>query len=114
MLLELFPIVLVVELWGQEFWNRRVRFHCDNLGVVQAITSLAASSLPVVRLLRALVLKFLELNMFICAVHIPGVENEVADALSRLQWDRFWQLGPEAEQAGVPCPSGLWDLVLER
>ncbi|XP_072254328.1 uncharacterized protein, partial [Pyxicephalus adspersus] len=34
--LELFPIVLAVDLWGRELANKKVRFHCDNLGVVQA------------------------------------------------------------------------------
>lgn len=40
--LELFPIVLSVELWGQEFRNKRIRFHCDNMGVVQVINSITA------------------------------------------------------------------------
>lgn len=112
MLLELFPIVLAVELWGKEFRDRRVRFHCDNLGVVHAIDSLLATSLPVVRLLRHLVLRCLLLNIVVCAVHILGVENCMADAFSRLQWDRFRQLAPEEEQIEVQCPSCLWDLVL--
>lgn len=105
MLLELFPIVLAVELWGTEFRDRRVRFHCDNLGVVHAINSLSAASLAVVRLLWHLVLRCLLLNIVVvCAVHIPGIENCVADALSRLQWDRFSQLAPgsRADRGSVP------------
>lgn len=112
-LLELFPIVLALELWGSEFSNKRVRFHCDNLGVVQAINKLSASSPPVVSFLRRLVLRCLELNCFICAVHLPGVDNTVADALSRLQWDRFRMLAPEAEQHGIPCPEYLWGIAFE-
>lgn len=110
--LELFPIVLAVELWGEDFRNRRVRFHCDNLGVVQAINNNSASSPPVVRLLRHLVLTCLRINCFVSAVHVPGVDNSVADALSRFQWDRFRQLAPEAEQRGIPCPERLWSIVL--
>lgn len=112
MLLELFPIVLAVELWGMEFTNRRFRFHCDDLGVVQAINSLSASSLPVVRLLRHLVLICLRLNICVSAVHIHAVENEVAHALSRLQWEGFRQLALGAEWLGVPCPRHMWELVL--
>lgn len=49
-LLELFPIVLAVELWGKG--NKKVRFNCDNMVVVSTINNISASSPPVVRLLR--------------------------------------------------------------
>lgn len=110
-LLELFPIVLAVEIWGRAFQNKKVRFHCDNLGVVTAINNLSASSLPVVRLLRHLVLLCLRLNAFVYAVHIPGVSKRIADALS--QWKEFRVLAPEAEQHGTPCPPRLWTIALE-
>lgn len=44
-LLELFPIVLAVELWQREFRIKRVCFHCNNLGVVQAINKVSTSPL---------------------------------------------------------------------
>lgn len=112
-LLELFPIVVALDIWGSRFQNRRVCFHCDNMGVVAVVSSLSASSPPVVRLLRFLVLRCLSLNCFIKAVHVPGVENSIADALSRFQWDRFRKLAPAAEQRSVPCPRHLWRLALE-
>ncbi|XP_040211442.1 uncharacterized protein LOC120942272 [Rana temporaria] len=112
-LLELFPVVLAVELWGTSFRDRKVRFHGDNLGVVQVINRVTASSPPVIRLLRHLVLRCLQLNVFVYAVHLPGVENVVADALSRFQWDRFRELVPEAGERGVPCPEWLWQIPLE-
>lgn len=112
-LLELFPVVLAVELWGASFRDLKVRFHGDNMGVVQVINRVTASSPPVIRLLQHLVLRCLQLNVFIHAVHLPGVENVIADALSRFQWDRFRELAPEAEQQGVPCPDWLWEIALE-
>lgn len=72
MLLELFPIVVAVKLWGKEFKDWRVCFHCDNMGVVHAINSLSASSLPVVLLLRHLVLRCLTWNIVVPVVDIPG------------------------------------------
>lgn len=98
-LLELFPIVLAVEIWGSAFRNKKVRFHCDNLGVVTAINNL--------------VLLCLCLNVFVYAVHIPGVSNRIADALSRSQWKEFRVLAPEAEQHGTPCPPRLWAITSE-
>ncbi|XP_075715671.1 uncharacterized protein LOC142750558 [Rhinoderma darwinii] len=110
-LLELFPIVVAAELWGDCLRDRRVRFVCDNLGVVQAVNAQTANSPPVVRLLRHLVLRGLMLNAHFVAVHIPGVLNSVADSLSRQQWDRFRLLAPGAESHGLPCPEHLWKVV---
>ena len=43
-LLELFPVVVALELWGTVFSNKKVCLHCDNLGVVQVINSLPGDS----------------------------------------------------------------------
>lgn len=111
-LLELFPVVLAVVLWGGAFKDRKVRFHGYNLGVVQVINRITASFPPVIRLLQHLVLRRLQLNAFIHAVNLPGVENVIADALSRFQWDRFCELAAEAERHRVPCPEWLWGIAL--
>lgn len=111
--LELFPIVLAVKLWGDAFHNRKVRFNCDNMGVVTAINSISASPLPVVRLLRHLVLLCLRLNAFIYAVHIPEVTNKIVDALSHSQWTEFRALAHGGGAAWDTCPPGLWKVVLE-
>lgn len=110
-LLELFPILVSLEIWGERFRNRRVCFWCDNLGVVQAINSQTANSPPVILLLRRLVLRCLQLNAHLTARHVPGVANCLADSLSRFQWDRFRALAPEAEGEGIPCPEFLWSLL---
>lgn len=111
-LLELFPLVLAVEYFGESFRNLKVRFHGDNPGVVQVINKLLVTFPPVVRLLRHLVLRCMQLNVFVYDVHRPGVENVIADALSRFHWDKFQELAPAAEMHGVPCPPGLWKIVL--
>ncbi|KAM8966995.1 uncharacterized protein RCH25_025667 [Pelodytes ibericus] len=109
--LELFPIVVAVEIWGPRLRNRKVCFQCDNMSVVQAINNVSASSLPVIRLLRHLVLRCLQLNMWVRASHILGVFNTIADALSRQQMERFWVLATDAEGEGHPCPAWIWSLV---
>lgn len=97
---------------GEELRNKKVRFNCDNLGVVWAINSISASSPPVVRLLRYLVLS-LRINAFVYAVHIPGVDNKLADALSRFQWEEVRRLALEAKRIGETCPAELWRIALE-
>lgn len=42
-----------------------------------------------------------ESEYFIYAVHIPGVENTLADSLSRFQWDKFRELAPGVDKEGV-------------
>lgn len=54
-LLELFPVIVAVELWGPRMQNKRVGFWLDNTGIVNCINSLTSSSLPVLALLRHLV-----------------------------------------------------------
>lgn len=110
-LLELFPLVVSLVLWGERLRHRRVKFFCDNLGVVQAVNSQTANSPPVVALLRHFVLKCLVLNIHAIAEHVAGVDNGIADSISRFQWARFRELAPEADAVGIPCPGYLWSLV---
>lgn len=51
-LLELFPVVVVVEIWGDRLRIMRVHFLCDNMGVVQAVNRQTANSTPVIHLLQ--------------------------------------------------------------
>lgn len=71
-LLELFPIVVALEIWGERLQNKRVWLLCDNLGVVQAVNRQTANSPPVVSLLRQFVLKCLMLNSHCTVVHVTG------------------------------------------
>ncbi|XP_031749215.1 uncharacterized protein LOC116407638 [Xenopus tropicalis] len=109
--LELFPIIVAVELWGRELSNKSVLFRSDNMATVLAVNNLTSSSRPVLALLRHLVLRCLQLNISFRAKHIPGEINEIADALSRFQWNRFRGLAPAAEQEGERCPDLVWNLV---
>ncbi|XP_041429517.1 uncharacterized protein LOC121397210 isoform X1 [Xenopus laevis] len=110
-LLELFPIVVAVEIWGRQLANNSVVFHSDNMSTVMAINNLKSGSRPVLGLLRHLVLRCLQLNIAFRARHVPGCDNNVADALSRFQWDKFRELVPEADIQGTPCPDLVWHLL---
>lgn len=63
LLLELFPIIVAVELWASCLADHSIVFWCDNLGVVQAINNQRGSSLQILRLLRYLVFRCLQFNI---------------------------------------------------
>ena len=110
-LLELFPIIVAFELWGRFFANKRILIHSDNKGVLFAINCLSSKSENVIKLLRYFVLLCLKFNIWVKARHVPGKQNTLADALSRLQMTRFRLLFPEADLMGCKCPSHLWELI---
>nr|XP_034965330.1 uncharacterized protein LOC118082278 isoform X1 [Zootoca vivipara] len=108
--LEFFPIVVAVHLWADEFKNRRVCFWTDNQAVVNVLSRQSSRSPRVSALLRAFVLLCLQLNIYFSAKFVPGVDNDIADALSRFQMDRFRSLAPEAQQLPEAFPEHLWNL----
>lgn len=82
-----------VELWGVALMNRRVCFWTDNVGVflvTAAPLSPSSTQMPYIHLGSG-----------------EGVENQVADALSHFQF----QVLPEVDPEGTPCPPELWELV---
>lgn len=111
-LLEFFPIVVAIEVWPHCFANRKVIFWTDNISVVHCVNNQSSSSLPVLALLRHLVLRCLENNVWFRARHVPGVENKVADSLSRFNMQDFRRFHPTAASEGMACPDFLWDLPL--
>ncbi|XP_054843036.1 uncharacterized protein LOC129334764 isoform X1 [Eublepharis macularius] len=108
--LEFFPILVAVHLWGDELANHSVHFWCDNQAVVHVVNSLTSRSPRVMRLVRSFTLQCLRCNILFKARHVPGSNNGVADALSRQQMERFWQLAPAADPQPAVMPVDLWRL----
>lgn len=63
-LLERFPIIVAIELWGLHIRDRAITFWSDNLKVVHCVNHLSSSSPPVIALLRHLVLRCIDFNIF--------------------------------------------------
>ena len=83
--LELFPIVLALEIWGDELRNKAIRLHCDNLALVHIINKQTSKEPLTMVLIRRIVLHCLTYNIAFQAEHIPGKINTLADSLSHLQ-----------------------------
>lgn len=108
--LELFPILVALKIWGDELCDKRLLFHCDNLSVVHIVNSMTSKSDKVMTLLRAITMCCLRLNIVIKAEHISGVKNVLTDSLSRLQIEKFRRLAPEAEEEPDRIPNHLWKI----
>ena len=90
--LEFFPIVLIVYLWGHLMQNQRILFYTDNAALVKIINKTTSQDPTVMIFVRRLVLACLKLIILFRAKHVPGAKNTLADALSRLQVSKFRKL----------------------
>ena len=108
---ELFPIVLAIHLWADYFRNKKLILHCDNQAVVTIINKQSTRSPPSMHLLRLFVLACLQNNLVCRARHLPGTQNNIADALSRGQIHRFRKLAPLADDWPAVIPDTLQQLL---
>jgi hypothetical protein len=46
-------------------------------------------------------------NFTVTIRHIPGIRNSIADAISRMQFQRFFSLAPQASKDPTPIPGIL-------
>ena len=100
-LLELYPIVIAAMLWGHQWARKRICFHCDNQATVYILNKKRSKSPVIMMLMRRLAWCAATNNFFIYSAHLPGKTNEICDAISRFQMDRFRRLAPQA--APLPC-----------
>jgi len=102
--MELYPIVVSAILWGGEWTQKKILFHCDNTGTVEIIKKGRSKSPIIMTLMRRLTWCALKGNFTIYATHIAGKSNTIADYLSRLQISKFRTAAPNANQEPIPCP----------
>ena len=77
---------------------------CDNTATVHILNKGRSKCLAIMRLMRTFTY-CAALNSFAyTAVHVAGSVNSLADALSRLQIQKFRQLAPDADLLPTPCP----------
>ena len=113
--LELFPIVLAVVQFATHLANTKVRFSCDNQAVVAIINRQTSRSPQIMLLVRILVLTSLTYNILFRATFIPGLQNVLPDALSRLQITRFWQHAPATmDRHPTNLTSRLWPISEQK
>ena len=109
-LLELFPVLVSIVIWGSCLRNKKILFHSDNQSVVHILSTMTSKSDNIMVLVRALTLQCLQHNLVIRGKHIEGRTNTLTDSLSRLQVQKFLRLAPNAEEHPDMVPSHLWQI----
>ena len=95
---ELFAIAAAALTWGHIWRQKRIRFYCDNLVIVNSWEGKSSKHPRIMSLLRMLFLTAAAKNNFTVSLkHLPGKLNEIADVLSRKQFTRFFHLAPQAQ-----------------
>lgn len=112
--LEMVPIALAVCLWKERFVAKRILFASDNMAVVQILNSKTAKSERVMTLVRQIVLWSLQYDFIINSSHVRGCDNQLSDAISRTQWDKFKALAPDAKPCSAEIPREFWNLLPEK
>lgn len=106
-LLELYPIVAAVRVWGTDWANRSVCFYSDNIAVVAIINKQSSPDKRIMILVRKLIRVCLKHNIMFGAKFIPGYTNVLSDSLSRLQMTRFRSLAPWANKESSLIPEDI-------
>ena len=104
---ELFPVVIAAHLWGSHWSRKHVLFRSDNQSVVAMLTSRTSKVPALMHLLRDLLLSAALWGFSFSSVHVPAIQNNVADAISRFHWQEFCRLAPEAQLNPCPVPQLL-------
>ena len=104
---ELFPVVIAGHVWGPQWCKRHVLFRSDNDAVVHMLNSRTSKIPCLMRLLRNLLFSAACHIFSFSAEHVPGVNNQLADALSRFHWQEFRQLAPDAQPFPTLIPPQL-------
>ena len=104
---ELYAIVMACEVWGKRWSGKRLLFHCDNQAIVHVWESGLSRSSSLMCLVRALFFIAARCNFHVLIAHIPGIDNSIADSLSRMQLQRFRSLVPTADPLPTPTPANL-------
>ena len=106
---ELLALVITLATWGPHLRRKRILFHCDNMSVVHVLRNGVSRDSDMMKLVRLALFLSATYSVEYSAVHITSASNDVADSLSRSQWDRFRALAQGADtHPRVPTPHNLW------
>eukprot|EP00731_Ephydatia_muelleri_P011790 Em0006g684a len=111
---EMLPIIMAAATWGAQWHGQLVACYCDNQAVVATLATRSSKEERLAHLLRCLFYFEARFQFELRGIHIPGAQNQAADALSRNRIDVFFQQVPEADPYPHPIPSRLVEILLSE
>ena len=109
---ELAPIVLAAAVWGKEWKGKCVMSYCDNAAVVVIINKGDSKEPEAMHLVRCLAFLKAKFQFSLVSSHIKGINNELADALSRDNVHYFLLHYLQAQPTPTHLPPELLDLTM--
>ena len=109
---ELIPVIITAVVWGKEWRGCRVVANSDNSAVVEVLNSRCCQDQALMQMLRCLFFIEAKGQFYIEAKHVPGVDNELADDLSRDNLSSFLAKKPSAEPTSTVIPVSLLQWLL--
>jgi hypothetical protein len=86
--LELMAVMIALKVWAPSVRNRRIQILCDNSASVTVLNSGRTKDPKMLAILREVAFICAQYNCQIRASHIIGIDNRLADQLSRAPIDR--------------------------
>ena len=105
---EMFRIYAACYLRGHLWQGNRIIFNTDNETNVKIWSKQSTKCPELMDIVRRLFLISAHAQFQVKFVHTPGKLNPTADALSRLQVEKFRKLAPNAEDTPAPLPQDIW------
>ena len=81
--LEILNVVVALKIWGHMWANKSIQIMCDNMAVVDVLTCGRAKDSITATCARNVWLLAAMFNVNIIVSHIRGLDNSIADLLSR-------------------------------
>ena len=84
----MFNILQALRVWGNQWQHSIVRFHCDNLAMVQGVKTCKTKDPFLAACIHNIWMITATFDIEIQIEHVKGVNNTIADLLSRLFLDK--------------------------
>ena len=111
---EFIPLIVATVLFGCHWQSQVVQFQVDNQAVVEVVSSIYSRNAHLMHLTRLLVFLAARCTFWFSAIHVPGRDNRLADALSRNNPEFFLSQVPNADARPLSIPEDLIILIMQE
>lgn len=98
-------------MWVKQLKNKRLIFHIDNMALVSILNKSTSKDKSIMKLIRPFVLIAMLNTILFKTIYIESSRNDIADALSRFQMNRFRSLAPEADALPSKILEEFWEIL---